>query len=120
MQVDIDMLISDINIGANAKEIATYIAEGKRGQSLLRPFLYGWPRTHICTIDSQSNMVALTLTHGPGYGSLVTIPRMGLLMNAGMSRFDPGSGLKNSIAPRQSPHYEHGPKPLCCKMANPS
>ena len=100
--VDTDMLMSDINIGANAKEIATYIAEGKRGQSLLRPFYTGGT-THICTVDAQSNMVALTLTHGPGFGSFVTIPRMGLLMNAGMSRFDPGSGLKNSVAPGRAP-----------------
>lgn len=106
--VDTDMLMSDINIGANAKEIATYIAEGKRGQSLLRPFYTGGT-THICTIDAQSNMVALTLTHGPGYGSFVTIPRMGLLMNAGMSRFDPGSGLKNSIAPGRAPIMNMAP-----------
>ena len=48
-------------------------------------------------------MVSLTLTHGPAYGSFVTIPRMGLTMNAGMSRFDPGAGLPNSVGPGKAP-----------------
>ncbi len=102
MDVPTNVLLSDIHLGATAREIAGYIADGKRGQSLLRP-LYTGGTTHICTIDAQSNMVALTLTHGPGFGSFVTIPSMGLVMNAGMSRFDPGSGLKNSIAPGKAP-----------------
>ena len=102
MDVPIDMLMSDVNIGATAKEISTHIADGTRGQALLRP-LYTGGTTHICTADAQNNMVALTLTQGPSFGSFVTIPRMGLLMNAGMSRFDPGSGLKNSVGPGKAP-----------------
>jgi len=102
MDVPVEMLMSDINMGATSKEIAAHITQGTRGQSLLRP-LYTGGTTHICTADAQNNMVALTLTHGPSYGSYVTIPRMGLLMNAGMSRFDPGSGLKNSIGPGKAP-----------------
>jgi len=54
-------------------------------------------------VDVQHNMASLTLTHGPSFGSCVTIPRMGLLMNAGMSRFDPGSGLKNSVDAGKAP-----------------
>ena len=100
--VPMDILMSDVHLGATAKEVAAYIAEGKRGQSLLRPFYTGGT-THICTADAQNNLVALTLTHGPSFGSFVTIPGMGLLMNAGMSRFDPGSGLKNSIGPGKAP-----------------
>jgi gamma-glutamyltranspeptidase/glutathione hydrolase len=102
MDVPTDMLLSDINMGATSKEIAAHIAAGTHGQSLLRP-LYTGGTTHICTADAQINMVSLTLTHGPSFGSFVTIPRMGLLMNAGMSRFDPGSGLKNSTGPGKAP-----------------
>ena len=34
---------------------------------------------------------------------------MGLLMNAGMSRFDPGSGLLNSVAPGKAPIHNMSP-----------
>ncbi|MCH8974069.1 MAG: gamma-glutamyltransferase, partial [Chloroflexi bacterium] len=98
----VETLMSDIHLGATAKEISERVSTGTRGQSLLRP-LYAGGTTHISTVDSRRNMAALTLTHGPSFGFLVTIPRMGLIMNSGMSRFDPGSGLKNSVGPGKSP-----------------
>ncbi|MDA0747272.1 MAG: gamma-glutamyltransferase [bacterium] len=102
VDVPLNMLTSDVNIGATGREIAGHIAEGTRGQSLLRP-LYSGGTTHISVVDRDRNMVSLTLTHGPAYGSCVTIPKTGLLMNAGMSRFDPGSGLSNSVGPGKAP-----------------
>ncbi|MGO4886652.1 gamma-glutamyltransferase [Anaerobacillus sp. MEB173] len=45
--------------------------------------------THLCTADSSGNIVSLTLTHGPlWYGSGVTIPNTGIIMNNGMALFD--------------------------------
>lgn len=102
MSVPLDTLMSDIHLGATSREINKHIEEGTRGQSLLRP-LYTGGTTHISVIDAQRNMASLTLTHGPAFGSFVTIPRMGLLMNGGMSRFDPGSGLKNSVGGGKAP-----------------
>lgn len=102
VKVPLDAILSDIGIGAAGREIADHISEGTRGQSLLRP-LYSGGTTHISVVDRDRNMAALTLTHGPSWGSGVTIPRMGLLMNAGMSRFDPGSGLPNSVGPGKAP-----------------
>ncbi len=102
VDVPLDMVMSDVNIGATGREVADTIAEGKHGQCLLRP-LYSGGTTHISVVDADRNMVSLTLTHGPSYGSFVTIPRMGLTMNAGMSRFDPGSGLPNSVGPGKVP-----------------
>lgn len=102
MSVPMDTLMSDIHLGATSREINKHIEEGTRGQSLLRP-LYTGGTTHISVVDAQRNMASLTLTHGPSFGSFVTIPRMGLLMNAGMSRFDPGSGLKNSVDSGKAP-----------------
>jgi gamma-glutamyltranspeptidase/glutathione hydrolase len=102
MTVPMDTLMSDIHLGATAREIHKHVEEGTRGQALLRP-LYSGGTTHISVVDVQRNMASLTLTHGPGFGSFVTIPRMGLLMNAGMSRFDPGSGLKNSVGGGKAP-----------------
>jgi gamma-glutamyltranspeptidase/glutathione hydrolase len=54
-------------------------------------------------------MVSLSFTHGPSFGSFVTVPRMGLILNAGMSRFDPGSGLPNSVAPGKRPIINMAP-----------
>ena len=106
--VPMDMLMSDISIGATAIEIASHIAEGTRGQCLLRP-LYAGGTTHISVVDGERNMVSLTLTHGPTFGSFATIPRMGLLLNSGMSRFDPGPGLKNSVGPGKAPIVNMAP-----------
>ena len=102
MTVPVDMILSDISVGASGSDIAKHIADGTRGQALLRP-MYAGGTTHICAVDSGHTLVSLTLTHGPSFGSFTTIPRMGLLMNSGMSRFDPGPGLKNSVGPGKSP-----------------
>ena len=102
VKVPLETLTSDIQIGATGREIADHVSEGTRGQALLRPLSYGGT-THISVVDRDRNMASLTLTHGPGFGSFVTVPRMGLIMNAGMSRFDPGSGLPNSVDAGKSP-----------------
>ncbi|MFD1707922.1 gamma-glutamyltransferase family protein [Siminovitchia sediminis] len=44
--------------------------------------------THVSTADSKGNLVALTLTHGPlWFGSGITIPGTGIVMNNGMVLF---------------------------------
>ena len=42
-----------------------------------------------CAVDGDRNMVSLTQTHGNGFGSFVTAPRTGIILNHGMWRFDP-------------------------------
>lgn len=108
VRVDMTSVLSDVSLGALGQEIGQHINEGTRGQCLLRPF-YSGGTTHISAVDKDRNAVALTLTHGPTFGSCLTIPRMGVLMNAGMSRFDPGSGLPNSIAPGKAPIHNMCP-----------
>ncbi|MDP6775484.1 MAG: gamma-glutamyltransferase [Candidatus Latescibacteria bacterium] len=102
VDVPVEMLLSDVSIGAAGKEVADLVSEGKHGQCLLRPLGVGGT-VHLSVVDEERNMVSLTLTHGPSFGSFVTLPRMGLLMNGGMSRFDPGSGLPNSVGPGKMP-----------------
>lgn len=108
MPVPVDLILSDVSVGASGTEIASHIAEGTRGQALLRP-MYAGGTTHISAVDSDRTMVSLTLTHGPTFGSFATIPRMGLLMNSGMSRFDPGPGLKNSVGSGKRPIVNMAP-----------
>jgi gamma-glutamyltranspeptidase/glutathione hydrolase len=116
LNVPLDILLSDVHMGATSREVAKHIADGTRGQSLLRP-MYSGGTTHISVVDAERNMVALTLTHGPAFGSFVTIPKMGLLMNSGMSRFDPGSGLKNSVGPGKAPVTNMCPAIILCDGA---
>ena len=58
---------------------------------------------HISTADRQGNVVALTLTHGGGFGARVTVDGLGVTLGHGVSRFDPRPGRANSIGPRKRP-----------------
>lgn len=55
--------------------------------------------THITVIDEHRNMVALTSTLGAAFGSGVVVEGTGILLNNGMTWFDPVPGHINSIAP---------------------
>jgi gamma-glutamyltranspeptidase/glutathione hydrolase len=57
--------------------------------------------THLNVVDADRNMVACTSTLGELFGSAV-IPRgTGILLNNGMTWFDPEPGHVNSIAPKK-------------------
>jgi len=58
---------------------------------------------HISTADREGTVVALTLTHGGGFGARVTVEGLGLTLGHGVSRFDPRPGRANSIGPRKRP-----------------
>lgn len=59
--------------------------------------------THLSVVDGQGNMVALTQTLLSLFGSKVTFPCTGVLMNNGIMWFDPRPGRPNSIAPGRRP-----------------
>ncbi|TNJ48052.1 gamma-glutamyltransferase [Phaeobacter sp. B1627] len=59
--------------------------------------------SHVSVVDAQGNMVSLTNTLLSRFGSKVTLPRTGLLMNNGMMWFDPREGVPNCIAPAARP-----------------
>jgi gamma-glutamyltranspeptidase/glutathione hydrolase len=54
--------------------------------------------THVCTVDADHNAVALTQTLGAIFGSAVTVPGTGVMLNGMMFAFDPRPGHANSIA----------------------
>jgi gamma-glutamyltranspeptidase / glutathione hydrolase len=64
---------------------------------------------HLNAVDSSGLAVALTLTHGNGFGANVTVDGLGLVLGHGMSRFDPRPGRPNSIAGGKRPLHNMCP-----------
>lgn len=59
--------------------------------------------THLGVIDAEGNAVALTQTLLAAFGSRVTIPGTGVLMNNGMMWFDPEPARPNSVGGHKRP-----------------
>ena len=55
--------------------------------------------THLTVADGDGNVVSMTQTIHSAFGSKVTVPGTGMLLNNNMYIFDPHPGLANSIAP---------------------
>lgn len=64
---------------------------------------------HLSAVDGAGNMVALTMTHGAGFGARVTVGGLGLILGHGMSRFDPRPGRANSPGPGKRPLHNMCP-----------
>ena len=59
--------------------------------------------THLSVVDEQENMVALTQSLNHWFGSGITVPHTGILLNNHLGDFSSKSGLPNSIAPGKRP-----------------
>ena len=59
--------------------------------------------THLSVVDKDGNMVSLTQTLTLLFGSAVTVPGTGVLLNDNMNLFDPRPGQANSVGPRKRP-----------------
>ncbi len=70
--------------------------------------------THFSIIDKDGNAVSNTYTLGLSFGSGVTIPGTGILMNSQMNNFAYRYGDKNDIGRGASPgnRFEPGKKPM--------
>jgi len=74
--------------------------------------------THLSAIDRDHNMVSLTQTLLSRFGSKVTIPDTGVLLNNGMFWFDPEPGKANSIVGGKRPLSNMAPL-LILKQGQP-
>jgi gamma-glutamyltranspeptidase / glutathione hydrolase len=54
--------------------------------------------SHFCVVDRHGNIAAVTQTLLSIFGSRVTLPETGMLMNNGIMWFDPEPGRPNSLA----------------------
>jgi len=74
--------------------------DGRRGPSCT---------THLSVVDRQGNVVTLTQTLLSVFGSKVTLPGSGILMNNGINWFDPRPGRPNSLGPGKRPLANYVP-----------
>lgn len=64
---------------------------------------------HLSAADRNGNLVALTLTHGNGFGACVTVEGLGLTLGHGVSRFDPDPKHPNAPGPGKRPLHNMVP-----------
>ncbi len=69
--------------------------------SVSSPSSFTWPAesdetTHLSVVDADRNAVSLTYTLEGGYGSMITVPGAGFLLNNEMGDFNAGPGLTTS------------------------
>jgi gamma-glutamyltranspeptidase/glutathione hydrolase len=61
--------------------------------------------TQVLAADADGNLVALITTIGADFGSTVTVPGRGIILNNSMINYDPRPGFGNSIAPGKMPFF---------------
>ena len=99
VEVPVGALTDKAYAAARRREIDTSQA---REYTYGNPSLYvgeGADTTHLTTADSDGNVVSTTQTIHAVFGSKVTTPGTGMLLNNTMNIFDPHPGNANSIAP---------------------
>ncbi len=100
--VPLQNFLSSQYAAASAKKISAALKARKPVPLIVDPSQAGGT-THLSVTDRHGNLVALTLTHGGGYGARVAVPEFGFVLGHGMSRFDPRPGRPNSVAPGKRP-----------------
>ena len=57
--------------------------------------------TQVVAADNDGNLASFNVTHGGAFGSGVTVPDTGIVLNNAMISFDPEPGRANSIRPNR-------------------
>ncbi len=79
-----------------------HILRGRVGERVAVP-ADGGCTTHLSVVDKDGNMVSVTQTLTLIFGSMVTVPGTGVLLNDNMNLFDPVPGGVNEIRPWKRP-----------------
>lgn len=95
--VPVEWLTSKAYADSRRPDIDT--ARAQQYSAGVRPASLVESTTHCCAIDEDGNIVATTNTLHMGFGSKVTVPGTGMLLNDCMELMDPAPGRTNSIAP---------------------
>jgi gamma-glutamyltranspeptidase/glutathione hydrolase len=102
--VPLSRLISREGIRRAAKEI-----QSRKDVPTQGPRHETGSTSHFCVVDREGNAVAATETVECYYGSGVTLPGSGVLLNDEMHDFDITPGRPNSIAPLKRPASSMSP-----------
>lgn len=102
VKVPIEKFLSRAYAGEAAERVAAAVKARKPVAQEVISSRAGGTINHSAT-DRHGNMIAVTITHGGGYGAKVVVDELGLVLGHGMSRFDPRPGLPNSPGPRKRP-----------------
>ncbi len=109
VDVPLEAMLSEAYIASRATEIASAPPRSPRAgskaslgvshalETSIPDYTSGGSTTHLSVIDRDGVAVSLTQTQLSAWGSRVTIPGTGILMNNGMMWFDPEPGRPNSI-----------------------
>jgi gamma-glutamyltranspeptidase / glutathione hydrolase len=100
--VPVERLLSD----DHARQVVQRVRDAVKARRPIPPPVEARPQggtIHLSCADRHGNLVAVTLTHGVGYGARVTVDGLGLVLGHGMSRFEPKAGHPNSAGPRKRP-----------------
>lgn len=95
-----------------ASESAAAAATAAKNRQIIQHQIKANPQSgtiHISAADDSGLMIALTLTHGGGFGAGVTVPGLGLTLGHGMSRFDTTPGHPNGPGPGKRPLHNMVP-----------
>jgi len=95
-----------------AQRLAGTINENKASHLVEPADISGVPTSntsHLCVVDSDRNVVALTESIECYFGSGVVIPGTGIVLNDTMHDFDPRPGRLNSVGPRKIPMSSMSP-----------
>lgn len=101
-----DPLTTDIPLEWMMSEAYAAERRSQLDMSRAQQFTHGTPHEHdsrntttCAAMDAEGNVVATTNTLHQGFGSKVTVPGTGMLLNDCMELMDPHPGRTNSIAP---------------------
>jgi gamma-glutamyltranspeptidase/glutathione hydrolase len=97
VKVPVDWLTSKEYAAERRREIDPNRAQ--QYSAAVAPDGEGFCTTHCCAVDAEGNAVSTTQTLNGAFGSKVTVPGTGMLLNNCMHLMDPTPGRTNSIAP---------------------
>ena len=99
VEVPVDALISKKYATIRRQEINPSHAEDFRPGNPSAYVSESRDTTHLTVADDEGNVVSMTQTIHAAFGSKVTVPGTGIILNNTMNIFDPHPGNANSIEP---------------------
>lgn len=108
VDVPLDRLLSDDYTAEQAERVRR--AVGKRQSVNVAAAARSQEGTsHISGADRHGNVLAMTLTHGGGFGAQVTVEGLGLILGHGVSRFETDPDHPNAPGPGKRPLHNMCP-----------